>query len=357
MASKVYFIPTQDDDSVATVSRKLKTLIAGSGVTDFINRGDFVGLKIHFGEDGNKGHIRHEWAEEAAKCALEKTKNLFLTDTNVLYKESSRANAVDHLKLADRHGFTFKDIKVPVIIADGLHGRSYAEVPVGGKHFSSVKLGSEIVNADGLLVLSHLTGHILTGLAAALKNLGMGCASRRGKYEQHCGVVPEVKTSFCVACGMCVKNCPAGCIAIKSKKAAIDAKRCIGCGECVVVCRTKAIETKWSEKIEILQQKMVEYAKGVIGSLNGKLGYITFLINITSECDCLAKDDPKIARDIGILASHDPVSIDKAAADIVNRAEGRDVLREAHGQIDWSVQLEYASRMGLGNLEYELVEI
>lgn len=357
MPSKVYYVKTGEHDSVEAVSKKLGTLIEKSRVLDFVKKDDFTAIKIHFGDEGNTGHIRYEWAREAAKHVLKKTPNAFLVDSNVIYKNSSRTNSVEHLKTADAHGFNIRDVGVPIIIADGLRGRNFEEIPVSGKHFSKVKIAPDFLDCDSMLVMSHMTGHILTGMGCAIKNLGMGCAARRGKYEQHCGTVPEINSDYCVGCGQCVINCPAGCLTLKNKKISMAKEACLGCGECAVVCRTQAINIRWSETLENLQEKMVEYASGAVRALKGRLGYINFLIKVTKDCDCLAKDDPRIVKDLGMLASSDPVAIDRASVDIIKEAAKKDVFREGYPETDWSVQLGYAAKIGLGSLDYKLEEI
>jgi hypothetical protein len=137
-------------------------------------------------------------------------------------------------------------------------------------------------------------------------------------------------------------------------KAKIDGTKCIGCGECVVVCKTEALSAKWSETLANLQEKMVEYACGAVKAVDGKIGYINFLTNITKDCDCLAKDDPKIMENVGILASSDLVSIDSASADILNGLKGKDIFRQEHPEIDWKVQLKYAADLGMGSINYNL---
>jgi uncharacterized protein len=357
MKSNVYFVKLNNGDPDNVVKEKLNALIDGSNVLKFIKKEDFTGLKIHFGEEGNTGHIKSEWLEGLIKRLQAVTKNFFFTDTNVLYKQSLRTNAVDHLKLAREHGFALDRCRVPVIIADGLLGRNFTEVEIKKKHFSKVKIASDITNCDSLLALTHITGHLGTGFAGAIKNLGMGCASRRGKFEQHSGIVPDFKSEACVGCSYCMVNCPAGCITLKEGKACIDEASCIGCGECVVVCKTEAITNKWSETLANLQEKMVEYACGTIQAVGRRIGYINFLTDITRDCDCLAKDEPRIIRDIGILASDDLVSIDKASAELVNEYGNKDVFREQYSEIDWTVQLKYASVLGLGNTDYKLIEV
>jgi uncharacterized protein len=355
--SKVYFVKLTSGERDEVVSKKLGTLIEKSNVLGFIKKDSHTGIKIHFGEQENTGHIKAEWLKAMVERLQTITKNIFFTDTNVLYKESKRTNSVDHLKLSYEHGFGFQNMGVPVIIADGLWGRNYVDIKINKKRFSKVKIASDIADCYNLLALTHITGHIMTGFAGAIKNLGMGCASRRGKFEQHCGIVPDFNAEHCVGCGLCIVNCPAGCISLKNGKAALDEKRCIGCGECVVVCKTDALTAKWSETLANLQEKMVEYAYGTAKALGRRLGYINFLTNITRDCDCLAKDEPRITQDIGILASGDLVSIDKASADLLNSSGKKDIFKAEYPQIDWTVQLKYAAKLGLGSLDYKLIEI
>lgn len=357
MAGKVYYVKAGKRDSIQAISKKLGVLIEKSKVLSFIGKDDFTAIKMHFGDKGNTGHIRSEWIREAVKHVKRLTANAFLSDSNVIYKASSRTNSIDHLRIASEHGFNPEEVGVPVLIADGLRGRNFVEVPVKGRHFSKIKMASDFADCDSLLAMTHITGHILTGMGGAIKNVGMGCASRRGKYEQHCGTVPEVDASHCAGCGECAGICPSGALSLKGGKVSIAKDTCLGCGECAVVCRTKAIEIRWSETLENLQEKMVEYAKGIIDSFGSNVGYISFIIKVTKDCDCLAKDDPRIVDDLGILASHDPVAIDKASVDLIRASSGKDVFAAGYPETDWSVQLNYANKMGLGSLEYKLEEV
>jgi len=359
MPKKVWRIRLDERDTADSARRKLSALLDGSEAMNIIEKDDFSGIKLHFGEKNNTGHVEPRFVRQIADAVSKRTKNAFLTDTNVLYKNSLRANSVDHLKIAFDHGFSMEKMGIPVIISDGILGRDYAEIEISKKHFKKVKIARDIASCDSMVVLTHVTGHMYTGLGGAIKNLGMGCASRRGKYEQHSGVIPEAEAKFCTGCGRCAANCPGptGTITMKNGIAVINAASCLGCGECVVVCRTKAIGIKWSEKLENLQQKMVEYAYGAVKAVDGKAVYISFLLKITKNCDCIAEDEKRVTKDLGILASFDPVAIDKAAADIINVASGRDLLNEVNPDTKWLCQIDYAEEIGLGKIDYELIEI
>lgn len=357
MSSIVWYVRVSGNDNAGSRRLKLQLLLKNSEILSGINNDDFTCLKLHFGEKGNTGHINPELVKEIAVEVTKRTKNAFLSDTNVLYKNSSRTNSVDHLKTACEHGFSLEKTGIPVIISDGLFGRDYTTIRIEKKHFKEVRIARDIAACDSMVVLTHVTGHMYTGLGGAIKNLGMGCASRRGKYEQHSGATPTVEPEFCVACGACIANCPAGCIKMKEGKALIDEGSCIGCGECVVVCRTKAINIKWSEKLENLQEKMVEYAYGAAKAIKGDKAYISFLLKVTKNCDCMGLDEKAIVEDIGILASKDPVAIDKASCDLICQKSGKDIFKEANPITRWNVQIEYADKVGLGRMDYTLREI
>ncbi|MDD5155472.1 MAG: DUF362 domain-containing protein, partial [Candidatus Omnitrophica bacterium] len=132
---------------------------------------------------------------------------------------------------------------------------------------------------------------------------------------------------------------------------------CIGCASCIAACKYNSIEVNWESGGSTIQEKMIEYVKAVLRGKKKKAVFFNFAIKITKECDCLAKDDPKISPDVGILASSDPVSIDKASYDLVVDACGRDVFRQEHPERDSLKQLRYAHQLGLGNLEYELTTL
>ncbi|MDD5174568.1 MAG: DUF362 domain-containing protein, partial [Candidatus Omnitrophica bacterium] len=185
MASDVFMAKVGNGDTDTTIAQKLDDLIDRSGVLGFLKKGDYTGIKIHFGEEGNTGHIKADWLKGLIERLRAITNNIFFTDTNVLYKQSKRTNTVDHLKLAYNHGFGFQKMGVPVIIADGLFGRNYTDVEINKRHFSKVKMASDITDCDSLLALTHIRGNIMNGIDGAIKNLGMGCASGRGKVEQH----------------------------------------------------------------------------------------------------------------------------------------------------------------------------
>jgi hypothetical protein len=286
---------------------------------------------------------------------MKKSQRAFLSDSNTLYV-GRRANSVDHIRLAWEHGFTPEAVKVPVIIADGLVGREKMEIKTEGNRIKVSRISSAFLNSDAMVCLTHVTGHVQTGVGAAIKNLGMGCASRAGKLDEHSVVHPRVNAKQCRNCGVCIQFCPADAIVQAQGHVLIDDEKCLGCGECLVVCRYGAVKMKWDEDSERLQEKMAEYALTVKSHFGGKICFVNFILQVTKDCDCLAKNQLPIVKDIGIVGSLDPVAVDRASIDLVNRSTGKDAFRQGYN-VDWSVQLSYGERIGLGSQQYELLEL
>ncbi|MCX5710619.1 MAG: DUF362 domain-containing protein [Candidatus Omnitrophica bacterium] len=356
MKSKVYLIRVTDGEGVPAVAVKLKRLLEESRMLDFIRLGSKVAVKMHFGEEGNTGFVKPEYLRVICEKISAKGAKAFAADTNTLYK-GRRTNSADHLALAAEHGFTRNAIGAEVVVPDDTQKENTMDVQINQKFIKTAKLARFFVDTDAILDVSHFKGHIMTGFGGALKNLGMGCAARVGKLQQHADVSPVVYLDRCTGCGECEKACPVKAITIENEKSVINAAKCIGCATCIAVCPFSAIDVPWESGGATIQDKMIEYASAVMKNKKGKIGFLNFAIKITKECDCLAKDDPRVAPDIGILASIDPVSIDKASFDLVNQACSRDIFKELHPERDGTRQLKYAQELGLGNLDYELIEV
>ena len=240
----------------------------------------------------------------------------------------------------------------------------------GGKHVTEAKIGQAVMDADVFISMNHFKGHETTGFGGAIKNIGMGCGSRAGKMEMHSSGKPVVQGRKCIACGACLKMCAHDAIAITDKAAEIDHNRCVGCGRCIGACPVDAIQPGWDEANDILNEKMAEYTWAV---LNGRPHFhISFVIDVSPYCDCRSENDIPIVPDIGIFASFDPVALDVACADAVNRqmpVEGSlladNIARQIHSDhfstvspgTNWRSAVDHAEAMGVGTREYELITI
>ena len=369
MSANVFFM-----DLTATsrenLPAKLSRLVKKAGIKKILTKEDLTAVKIHFGEQGNTSFIRPVYIRQIIQTIREAKATPFLTDANTLYV-GSRSDAVSHIKTAVENGFSYSSMDgAPVIIADGLLGKSETRVQVGLKHCSSVYIGSEITTADGLVSVAHFKGHELAGFGGTLKNLGMGCASRRGKLDQHSNVNPRIKRKSCIGCGQCAEHCPGQAITLKDKKAYINKALCIGCAECIVRCPTKSININWNQTVPVFLEKMMEYTMGVLKNKQDKALFINFITDITPKCDCLPYSESPIVSNIGVVVSTDPVAIDQASADLVNNQRalpgsvltcnfdpGQDKFKGLYPSVDWEHQLDYAQKIGLGTREYTLKKI
>ncbi|MDI6869918.1 MAG: DUF362 domain-containing protein [Bacillota bacterium] len=369
MKSKVYFTSLRARQEADSLLQKVGRLFDRAGLAQSISPGDLVGIKLHFGERGNTAFLRPIYVRQVVERVKAAGGKPYLVDSNTLYL-GSRHNAVDHLNTAILNGFAYAVVDAPLIIGDGLRGKDYREVEVNLKHCRTVRLAANVIGADALVVVSHVKGHLVTGLGGAIKNLAMGGASRGGKQLMHSSLRPEVEDGKCRGCGNCAKWCPAGAIAIAGGRAVLDREKCEGCGECPVNCAFGAIKIQWDEKTWIVQERMAEFVYGFHQEMPGKIGYMNFVMDVSPDCDCYSWSDAPVVPDVGILASTDPVAIDQASLDLVsaqagfansalkeNHAPGKDKFAGIHPGVDPTVQLAYGERLGLGSREYDLIEV
>lgn len=355
MKSRVYFISTEKADNPQVINQKLHRLIKESKVLDFIKKKNSIVLKLHFGEEGNTGFINPQHIGVISQETINRQASIYLADTNTLYR-GRRLNSNDHLKLAYEHGFTKEITRANLVIPDDTQEENTAQVEINQKFIKQAKIARIFIDADGLIVASHFKGHILTGFGGALKNVGMGCATRQGKLAQHCNLAPVVYADKCIGCGKCETICPVKAIQIVNKKSTIDSSKCIGCASCLAACPTMAMFIDFNAGGQ-LQKKMIEYALAVLKNKRSKCAFLNFAVKINKECDCWALENPQIAPDLGILASTDPVSIDQASLDLINQAAKKDIFKTIHPEQDSTIQLRYACEIGLGSLDYELIKL
>lgn len=367
-ASKVFFADMRASTK-ENLPDKLERLLRRLHLETVVPERSIAAVKLHFGEKGNTAFIRPLLIRRVVDHLRSLGSRPFLTDSNTLYT-GSRGDSVAHLRTAVENGFAYSVVNAPLIIADGLRGASCAEVEISQETIDKAYIGREIVEADALISVAHFKGHELSGFGGTIKNLGMGCASRRGKMAQHADLSPKVKAKKCIGCGECVAHCAQSAISLEDEKAHIDPESCVGCGECLLICPNQAISIRWNSDIPRFQKKMAEYTLAVLKNKKGRSAFVNVLTQISPACDCHGHSDAPIVQDLGFMASIDPVAIDQASVDLINaqpgldhscltggKMPGEDKLRSIYPQIDWTVQLEHAERIGLGSRNYDLVKI
>ncbi|MDS0524232.1 DUF362 domain-containing protein [Clostridium sp. SHJSY1] len=342
--ANVYFKSIDSYSKTKEINDAAKELLEIIEEKEGVTLNEFIPLKVHLGEKGNNTFIQPKNFDGIIDYLKEKEIDTAFIETNVLYK-GQRNTIENHLRVAKEHDFT----RIPVIIADGEMGEDYEEIEINKKHFDYCKIAKAVAKVDQIIVLSHFKGHALAGFGGAIKQLAMGCASKGGKLAQHANSIPKISSLKCKGCKACVNKCPEMAISM-DKKAKIDKNKCVGCASCMATCQFGAISNSWLASLtKSFNERLAEYA---YAAAKGKQNiYITFAFNITKNCDCEGHPMKPIAKDIGIFASIDPVAIDQASLDVLDKNEGKTVFKRGRNT------LEYASSIGLGSREYELIEL
>ncbi|MCF7794068.1 MAG: DUF362 domain-containing protein [Candidatus Cloacimonetes bacterium] len=300
-----------------------------------------VAIKVHFGEDGNKTFLNPEMVKGLAK-QLDAT----LVETNVLYV-GKRRYTESHIKLAKKHGFDFAPIDI-------LDSEGEKVIPVNTSHYQQIKVGSHMDNYGSFLIYSHFKGHGMAGFGGAIKNVAMGLAAISGKMAMHASSIPTYSPSKCISCNLCVPECPGNAITIDPL--VIDADKCIGCGTCIGICPQRCFGVPWSSTDRsVFMERLCEYAKGITDNYN--MVYINVLANITPACDCAGWPQKPFMDDIGIVASNDIVAVEQASHDLVDKAHNCDNTFLKEVKVNGKRQIEYSAELGMGNRNYELIDI
>ena len=259
-----------------------------------------VAVKLSTGEPGG-----HNFLQPALIKDLVKKVNGTIVECNTAYG-GGRADTENHLKAAKEHGFT-AIAPVDIMDADG-----EVALPVkGGKHLKEDFVGSHYLNYDFTIILSHFKGHAMGGFGGAIKNMSIGIASSEGKAWIH----------------------SAG--------------------------KTKGDPWGNLPPQDDFLESMAEAAKAVADHCGDKILYISVANNLSVDCDCDASPEDPQMGDIGILASLDPIALDKACTDLVRASEdhGKIHLIERIDSRHGMHTLEYGEKLGIGSQKYELVKL
>lgn len=367
--ANVYWMDLRTNPNL-NLLQKLDKLLRKAGFADLELKDKYTALKIHFGEPGNMAVVRPPYVGVISALIKELGGKPFLTDANTLYS-GRRHNGYDHLRAAYENGWSRDATGCDILIADGLKGNDYVTMTVtGGVHCHTAMIGCAMAEADAVISINHFKGHELTGFGGALKNLGMGAASRSGKKFLHEVSHPVIHRDNCTGCGVCVENCASDAIVIDGEgKAVIDHDLCVGCCQCVAVCGFNAARASEGSASRVCSERIAEYTEAMLA---GKPSFhINFVMNVSPNCDCWSNNDAPVVADIGVFASADPVAVDQACVDAVNAAPpiGGTALTDKkyggsgekfghiHPDTDWSAGLDHAVRLGLGTRKYTLIKV
>ena len=262
-----------------------------------------VAVKLHSGEEGNQNYIRPEFV----KAIVEKV-NGTVVECNAAY-EGARNSTEKHKKLIEDHGWT-KYFDVDIMDAEGPD--VVLEIP-NGKILKENFVGKDIEKYDSMLVLSHFKGHPMGGYGGALKQLSIGCASSEGKSWIHSAGQSKDQTKIW-------DNLP--------------------------------------EQNKFLES-MADAASSVVKHFGKNIVFINVMCNLSVDCDCCAVAEDPCMKDIGILASTDPIAIDQACIDLVYNSKdpGRDHFVERVERQNGVHTIEAAAELGFGTREYEMINI
>ena len=392
--SKVYWFEPRGALSTVVKGQRLFEL---ASLNDCFSKGDTVAIKIHCGEWNNTGYLRPSIVSGIVETVKDYGGDPFVCDTTTLYG-GARTIAQDMYKVAARNGFTSATLGCPFIVADGDMGTDDVKVRVDGNYLNYTYIAKAIANADAMIVLTHFKGHPSGIFGGAMKNVGIGCCSKRGKSVTHLvkhpryGVPrytfnPELcKGTDCPIYKSCSESCPTGAFQVVDEKpyARLDLDECSGCLGCTSKTECGVLSVDHDELKEMWQSfpaTIPDSAKAVINHLGREhVGFISYAIDISPWCDCMGFTDSYILPNLGVYASKDIVSIDKACLDAADRTEGvpgskafdEDIENEPwkaghekftyipcsnrFKEVSQWIQINAASNIGLGSIDYELIE-
>ncbi len=262
-----------------------------------------VAVKVHSGEKGNQNYLRPEFLKELIDYV-----NGTVVETNTAYP-GQRNNTKKHIKLMEEHEWS-KYFNVDILDSEGPD----LELAIpNGKVITKNYVGKNIESYDSMLVVSHFKGHPMGGYGGALKQLSIGCASASGKAWIHSAGVTRESSE---------------------------------------VWKNVALQDKFLEA-------MAESASSVVEYFKGNIVYINIMCNMSVDCDCCAKAEDPCMKDIGILASTDPIAIDQACIDLVKASEdvGKEHLLERINSRHGTHIIDVANEIGFGTKEYELIKV
>ncbi|NMC59863.1 MAG: DUF362 domain-containing protein [Candidatus Methanofastidiosa archaeon] len=344
--SKVFFVPwRQDSDMVG----KFKKALNKSNILDNVEKNDKVAVKLHVGEYKNPSHIHPLYVKELVSALLEKGCEPFITDTTTYYC-GNRFTAVGMIKNAFYHGFSYANVGAPFIVLDGLGNGEGFPIKVS-EPLGEIYVPDLFKEIDKMIVFSHCKGHALASFGGSIKNVAMGCVTKKSKLAMHKFVNFCYDENLCDGCNACKEMCDREIPKIKNGKRILSLEKredCMHCPACMEACPKGAIKLSQLEKLEQVLPIAVEGIFKVIGKEN--VVSINWGANIVEYCDCMPFPGSILRQNTGIYLSEDIVAIDKAFLDDANKN-----IFMINGRPDPEIQVIEGESIGIGKMKYEKV--
>ncbi|UCD13951.1 MAG: DUF362 domain-containing protein [Thermoplasmatales archaeon] len=302
--------------------------------------GKQVPVKLHMGEMKNKYYSQPDFVKLVIDELKKENMEPYLFDTTVAYP-GLRHSKLGYQKLAKMHGFTLEKVGCNVVIDD-----NGIPITVENREFIVAR---HLVKSTHIFAITHVKGHVATGMGGAIKNFGMGGVTKETKKAIHHGSRPLYQKDACTYCGICAEVCPFNALKVKEdywKKSMIS---CFGCGVCVDACATNALTYEDAD----FQFALACAAKACVQDKN--VIYLNELKRIARSCDCDPFAGPIISPDIGYLVADDPVAIDKASLDLIH--DVKENVFEKENNISPLKQITFGEDIGLGSSAYTLIDL
>ncbi len=342
---------------------KLERLLESYDFSSFIEKDEYVAIKTHFGSKGGHRIIRPIFLKKVVEAVKKAGGRPFVCDT-------CRLPGIEYLEAASQNGINAATLGCPVVLADGLFGNNNVMIEAGV--MGEIGVASEVYDATAMIVVSRAKGHIGAGFGGAIKNIAMGCtsANKRGAETNRALIHAAESNNVswiaekCAFCGECVKACDHGAIEMEDSQIVITYGKCQKCGRCTRICPEQALHLEACE--QHFHRGMADAAEAILGTFEeGKVHYLNCLFEVTPHCDCHQHSDVPIINDQGMLLGDDPLAIDLASLDIIEKARlcpdsaadghepGRDLFKRITGR-DARYYLDRCAKHKIGSTEYVL---
>lgn len=359
MAAQVWFLPLDDTsaaEGLPVLTRGLEPGLARLAGKLNLRRDQALEgpwlLKIQLGAQHLPAAVPPAWVEAVA-AGLDLPGRMVVCDT-LSIQEAGLDVPADHQALARRKGFGSTGAFPYQVADDPQHGPAVdvkmdPEQPGPPLSVSALAAGSA-----GICVLNQLRPHPHLGLRGAVAALGLELIDHGSKLRLHADLKPRVDTPLCAGCGSCLSVCIWDAIKISGGRAEIDHQRCTGCGECMYACFLAGIQPEQKTALPVFQAQAAEAAWCVAAGRRGRLGFFNFLIRQGQRRGGEARSGRTRLGDVGVLASTDPVALDRATWDLVCERVGGLLQSWSGFGPDPGSLLARAEEVGLGENSYRL---